>query len=86
VCLKGNIDPSAVMLQGTPEEVRAAARRCIEAAGYNGGFILSPGCELPRDTPHANVWALMEAAREFGTYPLQNAGASEGMGGNEVKG
>jgi uroporphyrinogen decarboxylase len=71
VCLKGNIDPSAVMLQGTAEEVRAAARRCIEAAGYNGGFILSPGCELPRDTPHANVWALMEAAREFGTYPIK---------------
>ncbi len=68
VAIKGNIDPSAVMLQGTPDEVRAAARRCIEQAGQDGGFILSPGCELPRDTPHANLDALLDAAREFGTY------------------
>jgi uroporphyrinogen decarboxylase len=71
VALKGNIDPSAVMLQGTPDDVRAAARRCIEQAGQGGGFILSPGCELPRNTPHANLDALLEAAREYGTYNEQ---------------
>ena len=46
--IKGNIDPSGIMWQGTPEEVRAAARHSIDAAGRNGRFILSPGCELPR--------------------------------------
>lgn len=68
MALKGNIEPSGVMLQGTPEDVREAARRCIEDAGQEGAFILSPGCELPRDTPWANVDALIDAAREFGTY------------------
>lgn len=65
VVIKGNIDPSAVMLQGTAEEVYAAAVRCMEAAGKEGAFILSPGCELPRETPHANLEALIQAARDF---------------------
>jgi MtaA/CmuA family methyltransferase len=67
VVLKGNIDPAGVMLQGTPEEVREAAQRCIEAAGIR--FILSPGCELPRDTPYENVYALIDAAKEFSAAP-----------------
>jgi MtaA/CmuA family methyltransferase len=66
--IKGNIDPSGVMLRGTPEEVRAAARQSMQAAGRTGRFILSPGCELPRDTPHANLDALVHAARTDGRY------------------
>ncbi len=74
--IKGNIDPSGVMLQGTPEEVRAAARRCMDDAGRNGRLILSPGCELPRDTPHANLEALIDEARTYGRYtPHGLAGA-----------
>lgn len=66
--LKGNIDPSGIMLQGTPDDVRAEARRCIDDAGRNGRFILSPGCELPRDTPYANLEALIDEARTCGRY------------------
>lgn len=67
--IKGNIDPSAVMLQGTPDEVRAAASHCLETAGRAGAFILSPGCELPRDTPFANIEALIQAAQDFRYEP-----------------
>lgn len=70
VCLKGNIDPTRVFLQGTPGTVWAAAKQAIQAAGAGGGFILSPGCELPRDTPPENLVALVEAAKMYGSYPL----------------
>jgi MtaA/CmuA family methyltransferase len=55
VTLAGNFDPSAVLLQGTPQEVAAAARRNIEMGGPR--FILQPGCEVPPGTPEANIRA-----------------------------
>jgi len=55
VTLAGNFDPSAVLLQGTPEDVAQAARSCIESAGAK--FILQPGCEVPPGTPEANLRA-----------------------------
>jgi uroporphyrinogen decarboxylase len=63
-CLVGNLDPVRVMLQGTPEVVRQKSAELISTAGSGGGFILSPGCEVPRDTPAANLLALVEAARD----------------------
>ncbi len=43
----GNFNPVTVLLQGTPDDVRAACRDCEQqAAGYQN-FILSPGCEVP---------------------------------------
>jgi MtaA/CmuA family methyltransferase len=55
VTLAGNLDPSAVLLQGTPQDVADAARRNIEMAGRP--FILQPGCEVPPGTPEANIRA-----------------------------
>jgi len=55
VALCGNFDPTAVLLQGTPDSVAAAARRCIAEGGDR--FILQPGCEVPPATPEANVRA-----------------------------
>lgn len=63
ICLKGNIDPVAELLQGTPASVRQGAIRDIEIGGYTG-FILSPGCEVAPDTPEQNLLAYVEAARE----------------------
>ncbi len=55
VTLAGNFDPSAVLLQGTPQNVADAARRNIQLAGRR--FILQPGCEVPPGTPEANIRA-----------------------------
>ena len=40
---------------GFPTGVAAAARANIAEAG--GRFILQPGCEVPPDTPEANIRA-----------------------------
>jgi len=55
VTLAGNFDPSAVLLQGTPEEVAEAAKMCLAAGGKR--FILQPGCEVPPATPEENIRA-----------------------------
>src|SRR3990172_5379518 len=60
VCLAGNIDPVRVMDQGGIDDVLAAARHCIDAAGPDG-FILTTGCEMTPTTPLGNVQAMMEA-------------------------
>jgi uroporphyrinogen decarboxylase len=55
VTLCGNFDPTAVLLQGTPQEVAEAAHQCLRMGGQR--FILQPGCEVPPDTPEENIRA-----------------------------
>ena len=55
VVLCGNFDPSAVLLQGSAEDVAEAASRCVAAGGER--FFLMPGCEVPPATPEGNIRA-----------------------------
>lgn len=64
----GNLNTYQLMLYGTPAEVKEAAKKAIEDAGEGGGFILSNGDQLGRDTPEENIIAMVEAAYEYGTY------------------
>lgn len=63
----GNINPVAVFLQGTPEQVRAAVLENA-SAGYPL-WISAAGCEIPDETPeenlHAQTRALGEAALQI---------------------
>jgi len=68
ICLQGNIDPARTLMMGAPKDVFMEARKCIDAAGEGGGFILSSGCEIPLDAPHENVKSMVEAARRYGGY------------------
>ena len=40
--LIGGFDQGYYFQRSTPEETRAAVRRCFEAAGENGSYILAP--------------------------------------------
>jgi uroporphyrinogen decarboxylase len=64
MCLAGNIDPVAVLDQGTLEDVRTAGRACLQAVGGGAdGFILTPGCDLPPTVTLENLKALLELGR-----------------------
>jgi uroporphyrinogen decarboxylase len=52
----------------TPQQVFETAREAIQKAMRGGGFILSSGCALGRDTPPENIEAMARAAMEFGGY------------------
>jgi uroporphyrinogen decarboxylase len=60
----GNFDPVAIMLQGTPAQVREATLYCLRWGGRR--TISGAGCEIPDGTPHENLVAQTQALREFG--------------------
>jgi len=59
--LSGNIDPVAVLRNGTPDSITRAIAECHRQSGAR--YIIAAGCEVPRDTPEANVLALRDYAR-----------------------
>jgi uroporphyrinogen decarboxylase len=67
--LGGNLDPTAVFHNGTPESVRRQTRALLEAASAFPGYFISSGCDIPPGTPLANIEAFYSAVAEF------NAGA-----------
>lgn len=67
----GGIDVQQTLPQGTPEEVREEVRVRIGEMAPGGGYILSSSHRLQPDIPPENIIAMYEAAKEFGTYPIQ---------------
>ncbi len=65
--IKGNLHTTA-LVNDAPQQVFEAARDAIQKAKRGGGFILSSGCALGRDTPPENVDAMARAAVELGGY------------------
>ena len=61
--------PSDLMLRGSADQVREAARHAMCSLGSEGGLILAP--DQPLAFPSENVSALGETAREEGEYPLR---------------
>ena len=68
VTLDGCIGTQSTMPFGTPDDVRERVRYLIEAYGREGGLILSPTHVLEPEVPLANIDALFDACREYGTF------------------
>lgn len=69
--LFGNIDPVYTLPSGSPTDVENACRRALTTGGGTGGFILSTGGGPPRSgAPLQNFEAMINAAEQYGTYPL----------------
>ena len=62
VCLMGNVPPLEVLVRGTPDDVGAAAKRCLQAHHGRSGLLLSAGGGVSPGTPGPNLAALIEAA------------------------
>jgi uroporphyrinogen decarboxylase len=65
MCFAGNVDPVAVMLQGSVEQVEESCKSIIESAGTDGGFVLMPGCDIPPTVPYENIQKFIQIAREW---------------------
>lgn len=59
----GNLQLTMVLLMGNPEDCQKHALECMETAGTKG-FILAPGCDLPMQTPIANIRAITELVND----------------------
>jgi hypothetical protein len=70
MCLWGGVNGAITLGHGTPGEVRRAAEAAIRILGPGGGFVLYPVDQLVKETPWANVEAMIECWREMGSYPM----------------
>jgi MtaA/CmuA family methyltransferase len=59
--LLGNLNPVSVLQNGDPAGVTAAVAECHHQAGPR--FVVGAGCEVPRDTPNANLRAMVAYAK-----------------------
>lgn len=65
LCLAGNVNPVAVLENGTPEEVAKEALQCVVKAAEGGGYVIMPGCDLPPGVPVENLLALGRVAYNY---------------------
>lgn len=57
--INGNVDPVAVVLNGSVNDVKAAVHKARKES--EGKAMISAGCEIPKFTPHENLSAFAEA-------------------------
>ncbi|MDO4559652.1 MAG: uroporphyrinogen decarboxylase family protein [bacterium] len=72
VCFEGNMALTTTLLFGSPNECAKEAQERM-AVGGRRGFILSPGCDLPFDTPFYNLEAVGNYVHD-GVIPDKDAG------------
>jgi len=65
VVVIGNINPTRVMKDGSPELVAKETNDLLEKTKKYPNFIVSTGCDLPPGTPLKNMQVFMETARNF---------------------
>jgi uroporphyrinogen decarboxylase len=61
-CINGNIKPFN-FISGEEEVIRREARDLLEETQSRGGFILSPGCEIPLESKVSNIEAMLQAVK-----------------------
>jgi len=67
ICFHGAIENQRILPFGTPEEVRAEVRHCIDALASDGtGYILAPCHNLQVNTPVENIIAMYDEAWRYG--------------------
>lgn len=62
--LVGNLDVGGALSQGTPQEVRAEARRLIDDVGREGGLVLASCHSITANVRPENFWAMVQTAWE----------------------
>lgn len=70
VAFKGGLDTQQLLPNGTPEAVRKGVKEVIKAYAPGGGYVFMPAHLLYPDVPTENIWAMLEAVKDYGTYPL----------------
>ena len=61
----GNIDPSAVLCQGTPALVRQKTEELLSIYHDSARLIVNAGCAIPAETPAENLKMMIETVRNF---------------------
>lgn len=68
VCLLGNIDCMELLPYGSVQEVDAAVKQAIDAAGAGGGYIVCSSNSLHPNVNPENCIAMFKATHKYGSY------------------
>jgi uroporphyrinogen decarboxylase len=69
ICLKGNVDCTGPLCDGSAEQVAEEVRECILAGGQGGGLIVSSSNTIHRGVNPENYRTMIESIRRYGQYP-----------------
>jgi uroporphyrinogen decarboxylase len=70
ICPIGNVDNKGILRKGTVTEVEQEVISCLRLAGSGGGYILASDHSLNDSQKIENIIAMFEAAKKYGSYPL----------------
>jgi len=68
IFVAGNVDCKYILPYGSEEEVRRDVRRVVDAAGKDGGLILTSSNSLHSSVKLDNVYTMVDEARTYGRY------------------
>ncbi|MDD5679252.1 MAG: uroporphyrinogen decarboxylase family protein [Kiritimatiellae bacterium] len=70
ICFHGAVENQRILPFGTPDEVRAEVRHCIDSLASDGtSYILAPCHNLQVNTPVENIIAMYDEAWRYGKMP-----------------
>ena len=64
----GNLKPAIIYTKNPEEILRPTKKNIQQGKEIPGGYIFSPGCEIPPMAPRENVRVMTEAVNDFGWY------------------
>ncbi|MCX7798424.1 MAG: uroporphyrinogen decarboxylase family protein [Melioribacter sp.] len=65
IAVIGNINPTGKILTGTPRDVEEEVNNLLIQMNSYSNFILSTGCDLPKEVPIENIKAFIQAGRNY---------------------
>ncbi len=77
IALCGNVDCGELLSRGTPGQVVEAVKETIAKGSPGGGHILASSNSIHPAVKPENYRAMVDAGREFGVYPLDEAMVAE---------
>lgn len=66
-CVAGNINP-VMMAQADTDRIAQETKRIVDGAASGGGFIFTPGCSIPLNTPLRNIEVMINSVRKYEKY------------------
>ena len=78
IAVMGNLDCTELLPNATPEEVEAAVQETIAKAAPGGGYVLASSNSIHPAVQPANYRAMIQAARRWGRYPLDETMVAAG--------
>lgn len=69
ISLMGTLSPFSTLMNGSTTDVANEVKKLAAEVGYNGGFILMPGCDIDWTIPDENIRAMIDTCASI-KYPM----------------